>query len=526
MSASRDHVLLVGMMGAGKTTVGARLAAAMGRPYLDSDLQVERATGMTVPEIFETRGEAAFRREEAAALLAALSSDRPAVVAVAGGAVLDDGNRSVLARSGTVVWLRARPETLVARLGSGAGRVLVQPDPAAAVPRLVEQRYPLYEDLASVSVDVDDRAPDDVVELVRAALVRDVRVELGDRSYDVRVGPGARRDLAGLLPSRARRAAVVTQAGVGVLVEPGIDSVRIEVPPGERAKSMATVEWICRELARAGITRHDVVVAVGGGVVTDLAGFAASCYHRGVDVVHVSTTLLGQVDASIGGKTGVNLPEGKNLVGAFWQPHAVVCDTDTLASLPAREWRSGLGEMAKYAFLGLDDLDVLPLAEQVARCVTLKAAIVAQDERESGRRAVLNYGHTLAHALEAAGLAAGPGETGAVGGGRPEPAEPMRHGEAVAVGLVFAARLARRLGRIDGARVARHLEVVERYGLPSTLPDGVSPAELVELMARDKKATDGLTFVLDGARGVEVVPGVEPAAVLDALAETAAEVAA
>ncbi len=522
MSASRDHVVLVGMMGAGKSTVGPLLAERMGRPYLDSDAEVERATGMAVPEIFAVRGEAEFRGMESRALRVLLSSERSAVLAVAGGAVLDPANRDLLARSGTVVWLRAAVRTLVGRLGSGDGRALVQPDPSLAVPALVAERYPLYEALASCAVEVDDRTPEEVVELVRAAVVRSVRVELGSRSYEVRVGPGARRDLASLVPASARRAAIVTQPGVDVAVEPGIDTVRLEIPGGEKAKSMATVERLCRELSLAGITRRDVVVAVGGGVVTDTAGFAAACYHRGVDVIHVSTTLLGQVDAAIGGKTGVNLPEGKNLVGAFWQPRAVICDTDVLATLHDREWRSGLGEMAKYAFLGLDDLDRLPLAEQVARCVALKAEVVAGDERESGRRAVLNYGHTLAHALEAAGFASDGGEP-APGhpGGSPRGGArgPMRHGEAVAVGLVFAARLARRLGRIADERVDRHLEVVRSYGLATELPEGADAEELVTLMARDKKATDGLSFVLDGPAGVELVHGVRRDVVLAALAD-------
>src|SRR5205085_9678446 len=156
------------------------------------------------------------------------------------------------------------------------------------------------------------------------------------------------------------------------------------------------VEERCRGFSRWGLTRADVVVAVGGGVVTDTAGFAAAVYHRGVAVVHVSTSLLGMVDAAIGGKTGVNLPEGKNLVGAFWQPAAVLCDIELLGTLPPREYRSGLGEMAKYAFLGVDDLRDLPLDEAVAACVRIKADVVAADEREGGRRALLNYGHTLA----------------------------------------------------------------------------------------------------------------------------------
>lgn len=322
-----------------------------------------------------------------------------------------------------------------------------------------------------------------------------VEVPLGVRSYDVVVGDGARHHLPAVLPPGVRRAAVVTQAGVGVSVDPGCESRVFVIGDGETAKSMATVENLCSQWAQWGLTRGDVVVAVGGGLVTDVAGFAASVYHRGVPVVFVATTLLAQIDAAIGGKTGVNLPEGKNLVGSFWQPTAVLCDTEVLRTLPDREVRNGFGELAKYRFLGLategaTSLEDPALPETVAACVAIKAAVVAEDERESGRRAILNYGHTLAHALE-------------IDGGFD-----LRHGEAVAIGLVFAARLGHALGRIDADAVNRHVDVVAGYGLPTTLPLGARPADLVALMARDKKAIDGLTFVLDGAHGVEPVSGV------------------
>ena len=336
-----------------------------------------------------------------------------------------------------------------------------------------------------------------------------VTVDLGARSYPVLVGAGARGRLREVVPADARRAAVVSQAGIPVEVDPGVEHRRFTIPDGEEAKSLATVERLCRELAAWRLTRSDVVVAVGGGVVTDTAGLAAAVYHRGVPIVHVATTLLGQVDAAIGGKTGVNLPEGKNLVGAFWQPAAVLCDTDTLATLPPEEYRSGCGEMAKYHFLGLDGerLEELGLEERIARCVEIKASFVSTDERErpaaggSRSRACLNYGHTLAHALETAG------------------AYGMRHGEAVAVGLVFAARLAARLGRIDEGRVRYHYEVVASYGLPASLPPGIDPDALVWLMSGDKKSKGGLSFVLDGPGGVEPVHGVAPADVDAALKE-------
>jgi 5-deoxy-5-amino-3-dehydroquinate synthase len=328
-----------------------------------------------------------------------------------------------------------------------------------------------------------------------------VPVELGARSYDVLVGAGARHRLAEVVPVGARRAVVVTQQRVDVPVDTGVEQTVVTMGEGEAAKSLETVEDLCRAFSRHGITRGDVVVAVGGGVVTDTAGFAAAVYHRGVPVVHVATTLLAQVDAAIGGKTGVNLPEGKNLVGAFWQPAAVLCDTEVLESLPPREYRSGLGEMAKYRFLGAPDLLDLPLADRVAACVRVKAEVVAADEREgSGRRATLNYGHTLAHALETAHR------------------YDLRHGEAVAIGLVFAAELACALGRVDGARVAEHRRVVAAYDLPTALPPGTDAGRLVELFARDKKKVgDGLTFVLDGPRGIEVVDGVGRTAVDAAL---------
>jgi 5-deoxy-5-amino-3-dehydroquinate synthase len=270
---------------------------------------------------------------------------------------------------------------------------------------------------------------------------------------------------------------------------------------GEAHKSLATIEALSRDFARAGITRNDVIVGVGGGMVTDVAGFAAASWHRGTAVVHVATTLVGMVDAAIGGKTGVNIAEGKNLVGAFWQPRGVVCDLDALATLPEREVRCGNGEMAKYHFLTGDDLLAMDSASRIARCVRIKADIVGADERESGRRALLNYGHTLAHALETT------------------TDHDLAHGEAVAIGLMYAARLARVLGRIDDARVARHHDViVDHYGLSVQLPSGASHDELVAVMGRDKKALDGLTFVLDGPRGVEVVSDVPHDAVTVALA--------
>jgi 5-deoxy-5-amino-3-dehydroquinate synthase len=332
--------------------------------------------------------------------------------------------------------------------------------------------------------------------------MRRVRVPLADRSYDVIIGSGAIEEIGTLIPAQVRRVAVVTQAGIPERFRdlashlPDRQIEMFEIGQGEAAKSLATIETLTRSFAKMGLTRNDTIVGVGGGMVTDVAGFAAASWHRGIPVMHVSTSLLGMIDAAIGGKTGVNLPEGKNLVGAFWQPSGVICDLDALTTLPPRELRCGLGEMAKYHFLTGDDLMAMDIEDRIARCIEIKAEIVASDEREGGRRALLNYGHTLAHALEIA--------TG----------HELAHGEAVAIGLIYAAELAHELGRIDTARVDLHRAVVAgEYDLMTTPPDGLAVDDLVALMHRDKKALDGLTFILDGPRRVEVVECIDEAPV-------------
>lgn len=327
-----------------------------------------------------------------------------------------------------------------------------------------------------------------------------VDVPLAERSYPVLVGTGARHELNEVLPAGTRRVAVVTNPEIPWAVEVDREHRTFTIPDGEPTKRLSTIEGLCEEFASWGLSRADCVVAVGGGIVTDVAGFAAAVYHRGIPVVHVATTLLAQIDAAIGGKTGVNLEHGKNLVGAYWQPAAVLCDTEMLSTLPQRERLCGFGELAKYHWLGGGRLDELELDEQVAACVRIKAEVVAADEREGGRRAVLNYGHTLAHAIEIAG------------------GHDLRHGEAVAVGLIYAAELALRLGRIDEASVAEHRRVIARYDLPSRLPGGLDHEALLGLFARDKKATHDVTFMLlDRSGAIGPVSGIPREALLDSL---------
>lgn len=330
---------------------------------------------------------------------------------------------------------------------------------------------------------------------------RRIDVELGERSYPVHIGSGVRHLLAETIAGLgARRVAVVSARPRDTLPETGVPTLYLEARDGEESKNLATVDRMCQAFAEFGLSRADAIVSVGGGTTTDSVGLAAALYHRGLPVIHLPTTLLAQVDASVGGKTAVNLPQGKNLVGQYWQPVAVLCDTDFLTTLPQREWTNGYGEIARANFIGAGDLRGLPLVEQIAASVACKARIVAADERDSGLRHTLNYGHTLGHALERATDFA------------------LRHGEAVAIGTVFAGQLEGALGRIDEAGAAKHLEVVLAYGLPYRLPTGIEVAELVALMRLDKKATSGLSFVLNGPRGVELVTEVPEALVAEVLA--------
>jgi 3-dehydroquinate synthase len=355
-----------------------------------------------------------------------------------------------------------------------------------------------------------------------------VHVDLGARSYDIAVGEGAIASLSTVLAGRAR-VAIVTQEAVGAAhadaVRSALDRAGARhdtflIGEGEEHKSLVTIEQLCREFTRFGIRRTDAVVALGGGMIGDVTGFAAAVHYRGVAVVQVPTTLLAMVDASIGGKTAVNLPEGKNLVGAFHQPLAVLADPAALTTLPEREYRCGLGEVAKYALLGDTALATIitndaaallarkpaVVADVVARCAAIKARYVEADEEERlGLRAHLNYGHTLAHALETVcGYA-------------------LAHGEAVAIGLVFASELAGALERIDRAEVARQRAVITSLALPERVPGDLTSGALLDVMMRDKKSSGGLTFVLPGPNGLELVDDPSPAALRAAFAAVGVE---
>jgi len=513
-------IVLVGLMGAGKTSVGRRMAARLGLPFRDADAEIELAAGCSIPELFRRYGERDFRDGERR-VIRRLLAGKPLVLATGGGAFMDPGTRAAIRASAVSVWLRARLATLLRRVATRSNRPLLHNgNPAEILGGLMEQRHPIYAE-ADIVVDCGDEPLEYTMNKVLQALddwrePRRLPVALKDASYDVVIGDGllahAGALLAPVIPQR--RAVIVTDTNVAPLHLPalldglaqtGITAQQIVVPPGEASKSMASYARVVDGLLDAGVERRTTVIALGGGVVGDLAGFAAASTLRGLPFVQVPTTLLAQVDSSVGGKTGINTTHGKNLVGAFHQPRLVLADTGTLGTLNGRELRAGYAEVVKAGLIGdamffewceehglaLAQGDREIQAEAILRACAFKAAVVGDDEREerpADGRALLNLGHTFGHALEA--------EVGYGGA--------LLHGEAVAIGLGLAFRLSARLGLCapgDAARVVDHLAAV---GLPneiSMLNRRFSASCLVSHMRRDKKMRDGaLHFVL--ARGI------------------------
>ncbi len=513
-------IVLVGLMGAGKTSIGRRMAARLGLPFRDADAEIELAAGCSVPEVFRRYGEKDFRDGERRVIRRLLAGD-PLVLATGGGAFMDPATRATIRAEGVSVWLRAKLPTLIRRVaGRGNRPLLADGNADDTLARLMEVRHPIYAE-ADIVVDCGDESPDHTTTRVIQALhdwrpARRLTVALSSTEYDVVVGDGllsrAGALLAPVIPQK--RAVVVTDETVAALHLPalldglaqtGITTKTIVVPPGEASKSMDSYARVVAALLDAGVERRTTVIALGGGVVGDLAGFAAATTLRGLPFVQVPTTLLAQVDSSVGGKTGINTVHGKNLVGAFHQPRMVLADTGTLGTLPVRELRAGYAEIVKAGLIGdaaffdwcerhgagLAAGDRELQAEAVLRACAFKAGVVGDDEREEAPndgRALLNLGHTFGHALEA--------EVGYGGG--------LLHGEAVAVGLGLAFRLSVGLGLCepeDAARVAEHLQAVGLPSEPGMLNRRFSAGRLVAHMRRDKKMRDGaLHFVL--VRGV------------------------
>ncbi len=511
-----SHVFLIGFMGAGKSTVGPRLAARLDLPFVDLDDRIVAEQGRSIAEIFESDGESHFRDLERGAL-EALSEEPDSVVACGGGIVTVPETAARMRELGTIVYLRTTLAETFARIRDRSSRpLLAEPTDAK---RLLVARSAVYKKLADIEVDTVGRTPVFLAEHI-AGLIRKrgrvmkpsiVKVATGSAGYEVVIGPGVLEDvgdLVRLIAPSARNVAIITDNIVGdlfgltaerKLIEAGFDVHPLSVAPGEESKSWAVAGELLEALAEVKLDRHDLVLALGGGVIGDLGGFVAATYLRGISFVQVPTTLLAQVDSSVGGKTGVDLRAGKNLAGAFKQPLLVIADTSALGSLPPSEWASGLAEIAKSAvvdgeeFLGwmeenaeaLASRDAEVVIEAVRRSVEFKSKVVSADETEAGPRECLNYGHTFGHALE---KVSGYGS--------------IAHGLAVAEGMRFAARLSVEAGNASMDFVRRQDRLLDALGLPA-LTTQLSPGALQEAMHSDKKARGGnVRFVLLETAGV------------------------
>ncbi len=529
------NIFLIGLMSSGKTTVGRALAKKLGKRFFDADHEIEARTGASVALIFEIEGEAVFRQREAEVIRDLCAQD-DIVLATGGGAVLDAGSRRLLAQRGTVIYLRASVNSILQRTSHDKSRPLLQTaDPRRRIEDLSRQREPLYQEIADIVIDTgrpnvqflvqtictqldapsakssgnimqhESSIPTEIktVDTSDRSTTVTLQVDLDERSYPISIGTRL-IDNAALLQQclPAQRVAIVTNTVVAPLYlgrlhasleAAGKQVIDIVLPDGEEEKNWACLMRIFDALLEHKCDRKTTLIALGGGVVGDMTGFAAASYMRGIPFIQIPTTLLAQVDSSVGGKTGINHPLGKNMIGAFYQPQAVLADIDTLHTLPLRELSAGLAEVIKYGAVidteffewleqHIDRLmarDANALVHAIKRCCEIKADVVRQDEREGGLRAILNFGHTFGHAIEA-GMGYGV----------------WLHGEAVGCGMVLAADLSCRMGFIDAVQRDRVTALVKRAGLP-TAPPNLGLSRWIELMQVDKKSEGGqIKFIL------------------------------
>jgi shikimate kinase/3-dehydroquinate synthase len=523
-------IAISGPMGAGKSPVAKALAARAGAPLVDVDAEVERAAGRTIAQLFADEGEPAFRAREAAAIERALDAHPSCVLALGGGAVVREATRRALLDRAILVTLEADVATLLARVGDPSSRPLLAnaPDRAAALASLLAARQTAYAE-AHARIDTRGRTVEQVVAEIEALWARDpVAVALGARSYAVEVGAGRLSTLAPTLArlgARAGSVLLVTDDRVGPLAMPAVERAlgdfaacpRVILPAGEAHKTIASIERIWDAALDARLDRKAILVALGGGVIGDVTGFAAATLLRGVRVVQLPTTLLAMVDASVGGKTAIDRPQGKNLIGAFHQPSAVIADLDLLATLPARELAAGLAEVVKMAIIcdaplfawleanaaALVAREPEALRHAARAAIAHKARVVAEDEHETtGLRATLNFGHTVGHALEAhSGYA-------------------LLHGEAVALGSIAALRVGAALGLGDPTLEPRVARLLAALGLPIDL-DARPLAEALPYAAQDKKRAGGAVgFIVAPRLGEARVVPIEVARLPALLART------
>lgn len=548
MNYDEPSIFLVGMMGSGKTTIGKNLARTLHRTFVDLDHEIEARCGVSIPVVFEIEGETGFRKRESQ-VLDEMSQAPGLILATGGGAIIAPENREVLKQRGVVVYLRASVEDLCRRTARDRNRpLLAKGDPRATLKRLLIEREPLYESIADIILDTGSSSVSAVVQeliervrqfklsqasqgfkpLLRPDLNTSARFIFpnGTRSmhtvdvatpgghYPIHIAPGRLDYVGESIPSDATCVVVVTNPVVDQLYgervrqsfqTKGFKTLTIILPDGESYKDWATLNTIFDQMLVAQLDRRAVIVALGGGVIGDMAGFAAAVYMRGIRFVQVPTTLLAQVDSSVGGKTAVNHPLGKNMIGAFYQPIAVEIDTDVLSTLPDREISAGLAEVVKYGLImdadffawcehnstALKARDPALLGEAIRRSCAFKAQVVSADERESGQRAILNLGHTFGHAIEA-GLGYGQ----------------WLHGEAVGCGLVMAAALSSKVAGMSATDVKRVEKIVADIGCPTHAPLLSGTEEWLTHMRGDKKSQAGtIHFVVMPTIGqAQVIP--------------------
>ncbi len=513
-------------MATGKTTVGKLLAQQLGYEFVDTDELIVERSGQTVAEIFRDRGEAAFRRMEAE-IARELGEKEGLVVSTGGRLMLDPTNAAALGRQGRVFCLVATPEEILQRVERDTQvkrPLLDRPNPIERIVELMQQREEDYGRFPQMVTSA--KTPDEITRNLIGIFQADPDLRLSIKAPDVRyefiVG-------GGILPFVFQLAdisgpvAVLTDTNIAPLYAEtcGQADAVISVPPGQQHKTLTTVQSICEELVEKGFDRSTTVIALGGSVISGLAGFVAATYMRGIDIVQCPTSLLAMADTSIGGKAGINLPLGKNLIGAFKQPKAVIADVATLQSLSPREFASGMAEVIKHSLIGDPDLfahiekgtwirtagELQPPLEDlqtlVARAIQVKINIIQEDPFDRGRRNVLNLGHTFAHAIEIVSSHA------------------VRHGEAVALGLVAAANLSARLGYCSATLQSRIEASLEATALPTRVPADVQPEPLLKVMATDKKRRAGRPrFVLLRDIGDVFVSGeVDRASVIETIKE-------
>lgn len=501
-----ENIILIGFMGTGKDSVGRALAAKTGRVFLSTDRLIELQEHMSIAQMFAQQGEVFFRAKERD-VIGRIKDLKHLIVATGGGAVLDENNRKVLKQMGEVICLTADRGVLEERLGSVSGRPLLTCSEDLGI--LLQARQGIY-DFADYTFDTSDKEPGAVANEIMQKYsfpqntfevpTERVHIATGPTVYDVVVGSSLYPKIVSLLHQspRTEQIVIITNPLVASLYSKHLTPLvkknhlcvqEYLIPDGESHKTLKTITGIYDFLTTHSVTRDDLLIALGGGVVCDVTGFVASTYKRGTNLVHIPTTLLAQVDAAIGGKTGLDHAAGKNLIGTFYQPSAVLCDVTFLASLSEREYCNGLAEIIKYSLIEDVELftflkknaakiiarDVSCIADVIKRCVLIKGRIVGQDEREKKNiRQKLNFGHTIGHAIESL-----------------NGYKTISHGEAVAIGMVAEMKWAVKHGFLAHDTAADVTDLIASFNLPTVLPESISTGKIQSYVAQDKKICGG-----------------------------------